>query len=102
MFTGDPGPESHANAKEINGHMTYTAYYYNGAYYNPNKYRAGVLSFGFGPMRFGRDSEGIRRVFQNQFAHDFLLGGKSKWFEVLPRKSRWYWSFGGGTGNTLW
>jgi len=98
VFTGDPGPYSHEHAKMINGHMTYTAY----DDYDPNKYRAGVLSLSFGPIRFGRNSEGIRKVFQNQFAHDFLTGGKSLWFEVLPIPASWYWSFGFGTGDTLW
>ncbi|MDR1897734.1 MAG: hypothetical protein LBR10_13180 [Prevotellaceae bacterium] len=100
MFTGDAGPDRSAdgNHKMINGHDTYIAN--NG--YDPNKYRAGVLSFGIGPFRIGRNSEGIRKVFQNQFAHDLLTGGKSLWFEVLPIKSSWYFYFGTGTGGTLW
>jgi hypothetical protein len=49
-----------------------------------------------------RNSEGIRKVFQNQFAHDWLTGGQSKWFEVLNLKPRWYWGFGYSGGSTLW
>jgi hypothetical protein len=44
----------------------------------------------------------IRKVFQNQFAHDFLMKGESKWFRVLDTKPSWYWYFGTGSGNTLW
>ena len=50
----------------------------------------------------GRNSEQIRHVFQNRFAHDFLMGGKSYWFQKLPIAPSWYWSFGFGSGNTLW
>ena len=64
--------------------------------------RAGVLSFGIGPIRIGRNSEGIRHVFQNRFAHDLLTGGKSLWFMQLPISPSWYWSFGTGRGNSLW
>ena len=75
----------------------YDKYYYGTA----DKYRAGVLSFGIGPMRIGRNSEAIRCVFRNRLAHDFLSGGVPKWFEVLEhRKPSWYFYF--GTGNTLW
>ena len=98
MFTGDAGPDRGEHWDIINGHKTYVAY--DG--YDPNKYRSGVLSLGFGPIRFGKNSEGIRKVFQNQFAHDILTGGKSLWFEVLPIPASWYWSFGFGTGDTLW
>jgi hypothetical protein len=94
MFTGDAGPDR-------KNYVTNGIYDANGTY-DPDKYRAGVLSFGFGPFRFGRNSEQIRHVFQNQFAHDFLTGGKSKWFEVLPISPSLYWSFGTGTGGTLW
>ena len=61
-----------------------------------------VLSFGFGPIRIGRNSEQIRHVFQNRFAHDLLMGGESYWFKKLPISPSWYWSFGFGSGNTLW
>jgi hypothetical protein len=96
MFTGDPGLTDRKNfVMDINDHSTY---YGNTA----NKYRAGILSFGFGPFRIGRNSEKIREVFQNRFAHDILTGGDAKWFQVLPISSSWYWSFGTGAGGTLW
>jgi hypothetical protein len=98
MFTGDPGLDwtDRQNAVEmIDGHLTYTGG-------TVDKYRAGVLSFGFGPVRIGRNSEQIRKIFQNQFAHDMLMGGSPKWFRVLNIKPGWYWQFGFGSGNTLW
>ena len=54
----------------------------------------------------GRYSEQIRYVFQNKFAHDFLMDGQNNggpyWFQKLPISSSWFWSFGFGSGNTLW
>ena len=41
-------------------------------------------------------------VFQNQFAHGFLMGGSSKWFLPLDIAPSWFFNFGVGTGNTLW
>lgn len=83
----------------MDGHETY----YGGT---ADKYRAGVLSFGFGTIRVGRNSEQIRKVFQNQFAHDMLTKKngipEAKWFRVLDIRPRWFWSLGFGSGNTLW
>jgi hypothetical protein len=98
MITGDAGPDKAANAKFIDGHWTYTS----DDEYDPNNYRMGTFYFRVGSFRFGRNSEKIRSVFQNQFAHDFLTGGKSLWYEVLNLKSRWYWGFGYSGGSTLW
>ena len=44
----------------------------------------------------------MRKIFQNQLAHDMLTRGKSLWFEVLDLKSKWYWGFGYSGGVTLW
>jgi RHS repeat-associated protein len=70
---------------------------YNGGNngYNPNSHRMGVLYFRAGPLAFGKNSERIRHVFQNRFAHDFITGGETGWFEVLDLKPRWFWQFGG-------
>jgi hypothetical protein len=62
----------------------------------------GTFYFRVGPLRFGENSENTRKIFQNQFAHDYLTGGKSKWFEVLDLKSKWYWQLGYSGGGTLW
>jgi RHS repeat-associated protein len=98
MITGDAGPYRFNHWKEIDGHKVYEAY----DDYNPNSHRMGIFYFRIGTFRFGRNSEEIRKVFQNQFAHDFLTGGKSLWFEVLNLKPKWYWGFGYNGGSTLW
>jgi len=98
MITGDAGPYRTNHWEDIDGHKTYVSY--DG--YDPNSYRMGTLYFNAGPFRLGRNSEGIRQVFQNQFAHTFLLGGKSLWFEVLNLKPKWYWQFGYSGGGTLY
>jgi RHS repeat-associated protein len=98
MFTGDPGLIQEDRIFDmIDGHNTYIRE-------TADDYRAGVLSFGFGLWRIGRNSEQIRKVFQNRFAHDFLTGGKARWFRVMKEEfpASWYWSFGTGTGGTLW
>ena len=100
MMTGDAGPNrtDPSYHPEIDGHETYIEN--NG--YNPNSHRMGTFYFRIGPLRFGKNSENTRKIFQNQFAHDFLTGGQSKWFEVLNLKPRWYWGFGYSGGGTLW
>jgi RHS repeat-associated protein len=98
MMTGDPGPMGNKQHESINGHDTYVAH--DG--YNPNSHRMGIFYFRLGPLRFGKNSENTRKIFQNQFAHDFLTGGQSKWFEVLDLKPQWYWGFGYSAGGTLY
>jgi hypothetical protein len=49
-----------------------------------------------------RNSENVRHVFQNRFAHDFMTGGETKWFRVLDLQPRWWWGFGYSGGGTLW
>jgi hypothetical protein len=69
--------------ENINAHDAYI-----GGLANDLNLRAGVLSFGFGPLRIGRNSEQIRHIFQNKFAHNFLMKGQTKegpyWFRKLP------------------
>ena len=97
MFTGDPGLNDRmSNVATIDGHETYMG----GTANDPNL-RAGVLYIGVGSIKIGRNSEQIRKVFQNQFAHDFLMGGKAKWFQVLPIPPTWFFYFGTG-GSSLW
>jgi hypothetical protein len=86
MITGDAGFMGNKQYEPVNGKDTYVAH--DG--YDPNNYRMGTFYFKIGPFRFGRNSESIRSVFQNQFAHDFLTGGQSKWFEVFDLNGFWY------------
>jgi len=97
MFTGDPGldPKNRTTA-EINGWDTY-----NSGTSNNRKYRVGALSVGFGPLRIGRNSEGIRNTFQNELIHK-NLNPPSPLFQVLDIAPSWYWYFGFSSGNTLW
>lgn len=67
----------------------------------------GVLYFGFGPFKIGRDSEGIRHLFQNKLAHDGFNGGSrgSGYPWVKPfwdRSPQWFIQFGGSNGSTLY
>jgi RHS repeat-associated protein len=98
MITGDPGPMGNKQYESINGHDTYVEH--DG--YNPNSHRMGIFYFRLGPLRFGKNSENTRKIFQNQFAHDWLTGGQSKWFEILSLKPKWYWGFGYSGGGTLY
>jgi RHS repeat-associated protein len=98
MITGDAGKDRWSHTEDINGHETYVPY----GEYNPNSHRMGTFYFKLGTFRLGWNSEGNRKVFQNQFAHSFLTGGGSKWFEVLSLKTRFYWQFGYSGGGTLW
>lgn len=112
LFTGNPGVEhkyrrtffdpsvdSPYSNENAGGRETYTIGA-NGE--DPNQYRAGVFYVGFGPLALGANSEQIRNVFQNQFAHDFLCKGDSPYFKVLDRQGQFYFHFGSRTGNTLW
>jgi hypothetical protein len=102
MFTGDPGldPNNRRTYFDKNGRETY-GIGANGE--DPDKYRVGVLSIGLGPFRIGRNSESIRNTFQNKFAHDFLMRGKSPYFLRMGNVNpSWYWYFGTGSGNTTW
>jgi len=77
--------------------MITKAYISNSSGFGKNSvlYRMGVFYGKAGPFRVGGNSEGIRKVFQNHFAHDFMTGGDTKWFKVLDLKKRWWWQFGG-------
>ena len=103
LYTGDPGLD-HRDRKtyedpEANGRETYTL---NENGDDPDRYRAGILYVGIGPIRAGVNSESIRNFFQNRFAHDFLCRGDSPYFKVLDRPSQGYFYFGTGTGSDLW
>jgi len=101
LFTGDPGLDKDDRLfPVINGRETYIIGKKGD---DPDKYRAGVLYVGIGPMRIGRNSEKIRNTFQNKFAHDFMMGGDSPYFKVdKTRNPAWHFYLGTGTGNTLW
>ena len=97
MFTGDPGLVERDRSDENWFHEYYSS---EGAL-NANQ-RAGVLSFGLGSFRFGRNSEIIRHIFQNELAHSIIMKDKPAWFKILDIESTWFWYFGSFNGNTLW
>lgn len=103
LFTGDPGVDHNDrrtfNDPDVNGRETYTISA-NGD--DPDQYRAGVFYVGLGPFKVGANSEQIRNLFQNRFAHDFLCKKDSPYFKVLDRPSQAYFYFGTETGSTLW
>lgn len=102
LFTGDPGV-SHNHRNVYYDRETQKWTYGTGRDgENPDEYRAGVFYIGFGPFRMGGNSEEIRNLFQNRFAHDFLCQGDSPYFKALNRPPQTYFYFGTGTGNTLW
>ena len=70
IFTGDPGPSGERfeyTDETLGPYGTYIGS--ENPYYNPDKYRHGVLSIGIGPLNIGADTEGIRNFFQNR-VHD--------------------------------
>ena len=103
LYTGDPGVDHDDrrifNDPDANGRETYTISA-NGD--NPDEYRAGVFYVGVGPFKMGANSEQIRNLFQNRFAHDFLCKKDSPYFKVLDRPGQAYFYFGTETGSTLW
>jgi Bacterial toxin 23 len=106
MFTGDaydPDVPQNENRpfKEVydkstnKNHFTYTGK-------NADKYRFSALAIGINGSRIGINSEIIRRTFQNEFAHDYVLHGEDKWFRVLDTTPKAYFYFGTSNPYTLW
>ncbi len=96
LFTGDPqNSEGLRPFKNINDHNTY---YDN----TSDKYRLGALYLGYKHIRFGANSERIRHVIQNRFAHDILTGGNAKWFRVLNNNWGSYGYVGSFNPFSLW
>jgi RHS repeat-associated protein len=88
LFTGDPGKL--AKNREVKGENPDTKF--RGTYIeNSNRYRLGALYGGYQGYRAGWNSEGIRHVFQNQFAH--RRGFLYPLFEVLKSKGAPYFNY---------
>jgi RHS repeat-associated protein len=84
LFTGDPGPnrasrnfdpETGEYLKGMNGE-------------DPDEFRAGILYIGFGPIKLGINSEGIRDNTQN-WLHRNVTHDPT--FRTLPRRPRFFW-----------
>lgn len=84
MFTGDPGLKEGDRRKDFTQGP-------NGTYIigkngeDPNKYRMGVLYFGYKNYRIGAKSEHIRNFIQNKLIHNPI---KSPHFAIMDRN--WY------------
>ncbi len=97
LFTGDPGLDPSTKKKENRNGQLYYVPNDNGD--DPNQYRSGVLSFGFGPFQIGRNSEAIRDRIQNKIVHNAV---HVPYFTVdKTRKPRNYFYAGTG-GSSLW
>jgi RHS repeat-associated protein len=83
LFTGDPGPNMASRNWDTEENYTKGV---NGE--NPDEFRAGILYVGFGPIKFGMNSESIRDHTQN-WVHRNLTNDPT--FRVLPRKPKFYW-----------
>ena len=72
--------------------------YYTGG--NVDDIRLGALSVGYGNYSFGVNSEKIRHVFQNQFAHGIV--SKQPAFRMLNNNWNAYSHYGTRSRYTLW
>jgi RHS repeat-associated protein len=109
LFTGDPGLDDRNITSTSKKGGKYGLYEKTINGDDPDRFRAGVVYFGFGPLRIGRNTEGIRDFIQNRLIHDQV--SKSPYFRRLDglpyddpyyTPNKWYWYLGTGTGNTLW
>lgn len=73
MFTGAPSPKPNFQNPD------YPLGVHTG---DADQFRLGALSFGKGNNRIGWNSEGIRNVFQNKFAHGIV--SPQPYFTRLP------------------
>jgi RHS repeat-associated protein len=98
MMTGTgSGPH---DANEVVGQSSkYPHGYYKGG--NVDNIRLGALSLGYGNFRVGVNSEGVRHVFQNRFAHDSFFN-RQPGYKILD--NNWYPYYYWGTTNRyyLW
>ncbi|MBN1462594.1 MAG: hypothetical protein JXQ69_01400 [Paludibacteraceae bacterium] len=100
IFTGDPGLNKNDRKINLDIGGKYGLYEANANGDDPNEYRAGIGYVGFGPFRVGQNSEKFRNFVQNETLHDNV--SRNPHFLVLNREPTFYWSFGTGSGNTLW
>jgi RHS repeat-associated protein len=100
LFTGDPSLDPNKRDIEKGKGLHKGNYVYT--YGNVDKYRSGIVYYGYGPFRIGTNSEINRHYIQNRFAHDYLLEGRIHHFQVLDRISQLNWYIGTGYGTGLW
>jgi len=94
LFTGRAASATDLGQKD----NMYPNRYYKGG--DVDKYRLGALSIGYGDYRVGANSEKIRHVFQNQFAHGVVSPQPA--FKVLDNKWNPYYYYGTSNRYSLW
>ncbi len=91
--TGDPGPSGSRESRD-------------GIHYTNERlsYRLGSLTLGYKSNFVGWNSEGIRHIGQNRFAHDFLQKGMAKHFRIIPSAANqgFYYGFRRPNLFTTW
>lgn len=96
LFTGDPMLD---DDKGVIPHPDHKEGQYAGI--NASRYRLGASYFGYGNFRLGVNSEGVRHLIQNKFAHTI---NAQPWFEVLDSRfpSKLYSQYRTNKAYTLW
>lgn len=100
--TGDPGPAGKRNQpwSELYQREVYRLKRIDGIEYDPDRYRLGLVYFGYGPIRIGMNGPRQQHLIQNRFAHDYMLhNNPSPWFELLPGNNQLYLGFSNGTAS---
>jgi len=66
-----------------------------------NVHRFGLAYVGFGPLKFGVNSEkSVRAGIQNSWHK--MLGGSVALWDLLSISDTFFWNFGSTGGSTLW
>jgi Bacterial toxin 23 len=101
LFTGDPG-FLQEDRKDVSRGDDKNVYVPGGPGTDPDKYREGILYFGVGPIRIGRNCEAKRHKIQNHLAHDNKVIQKNPykkvpWFQITQAPNNRYFYFGSGS-----
>lgn len=71
---------------------------------SPDQFRLGSAAIGYRDVFGGWNSESIRHIGQNRFAHDFIMRGESKHFRMMPNAPHqgFYYGMRLNNYNTTW
>ena len=90
LGTGDPGLIDREILKSSDGTQgpngTYVLNPRTGD--NPDNIRLGIVYFGIGPLKYGTDTEGTRKLIQNTIIHDNV--SNSPRFKVTDKKAKFF------------
>ncbi len=101
LFTGDPKLDKNRGIEPLLEHPD-LGFKEGGQYagINASKYRLGAAYIGYKGYQFGRNSEGIRNLIQNEFAHKKI--SYQPYFKVLPILPENYFQYRSYNSYTLW